>query len=672
MACILFILKVSSNECSVIQERLKSEYILLSDTANVHNLLHSMQNGYWKDINYTEQTRAAWQPYSHLQRLMKMSFAYQNKSFSLFQNKHLLKSIINGLTYWYSNKFLSENWWYNKIGKQHCLAKIAIVFDKELPLDIKNNIINDLADSTEDFTGQNLLWMAEEIIWKGILLNDISLVQKGAKKIQAIVLVSEEEGIAPDYSFRQHGPQLYSGGEGYGEPFLRSNIQWAYCLRESSCSYPDAKIDIISDYILDGCRWMIFNQNWDFQTTGRTLVRKGTLDASVLIHYLRLFTQVDPKKKNEYIDLINHIERKNTVSVIGNKAFTWSDYVVHRRKDYFFSIKMNSARTVRTENGNSENEKGFYLTDGGTTICTSGNEYISVFPCWNWTKIPGVTSRLQSQPPVFESWGVKGNTKFSGGLSDGNIGIAAYQMNQNDIQAKKAWFMFDDEIICMVSDIKNNSQDTIVTTLNQTSINGEVWNNSSEKSNNDNIFANKIWHDKIGYVLLQKDSLCLKAEKRKGDWSTIGAYPKETYSEEKIFELTKIHSNLNKSFTYILVPGVGLEFLKKYDSSHLKILFDTPECQAVHHKKNNIWSIVSHRAQMVNMDKNLSFTINNACLLMVKKQNDKLLIYIADPTQELETIDLEINYWGKSHKSTVMLPKGSDRGKTVKFELLIK
>ena len=63
----------------------------------------------------------------------------------------------------------------------------------------------------------------------------------------------------------------------------------------------------------------------------------------------------------------------------GDRPFWWSGYHVHRRKNYFFSIHMNSVRTALTERGNDENLKGGYLTDGATTIMIDGDEYLRIF-----------------------------------------------------------------------------------------------------------------------------------------------------------------------------------------------------------------------------------------------------------------------------------------------------
>lgn len=81
----------------------------------------------------------------------------------------------------------------------------------------------------------------------------------------------------------------------------------------------------------------------------------------------------------------------------------------------------------RTELVNEDNLKGFYMGDGATYIYRNGDEYLNVFPFWDWRKIPGVTSYESDAPvPSPRSYGThtRNETAFGpGGVTDGHTGM---------------------------------------------------------------------------------------------------------------------------------------------------------------------------------------------------------------------------------------------------------
>lgn len=662
-----------ANESDIILQRLKDVLITFNDTTHIRQLHEEMLNdGSWSSINYEDKANANWQPYTHLTNLQDMAMGYQDSTYSLFHDKGLLQSIRQGLIFWYDNKIVSRNWWYNKIGKQHCLAKIAIVMQKDLPIRFTNQIVDELSTTTEDFTAQNLIWLAEEIVWKGLLTKDTTLIQKGVHALQAVAVTSYTEGVMPDNSFRQHGPQLYSGGSGYGADFIYSNILWTYCLRETPFQFSAANIKTLSNYLLDGCRWMIMHKYWDFETAGRTFVRKGSLNAQLMSNYLSLFAKVDKSNNQQYLDFINHIEENKESLLVGNKVFHWSDYIVHRKKNYFFSVRMNSVRTYRTENGNKENVKGYYLADGCTNISVYGNEYESVFPSWNWTKLPGVTSRLMKDPPPFKSWGVPGNTSFVGGVSDGKTGIGVYDMDFDSIQVKKAWFMLEQEIVCMVSGLNHSTDDTLITTLNQTMRSGNIWiepvgaNGSIIKKENLNstLNAKKIWHNQIGYLIPNKETVRLISEKRLGDWRDIGSYKSPMYANQVVFELTRIHADTDESFTYMIVPGIEVKAFKTYQPS-VKIIRNDTVVQAIYHTRSHTYYLVMHQPQTIILGEKLTLYVDKPCLVMIKEYKKKLRLYLADPTQKCQQIQVKMIYKNCLAEKIVTMPSFPEAGETI-------
>ena len=526
----------ASDDIEVLKARLISEYTANIDTAGISALITSQSpDGTWNDVNYPDSSITVWQPETHVTRLRQMAAVYRAEKCSPAQNEALLKKISLGLTAWYRINPRSQNWWYNDIGKQLSLGPLGILLEDKLPKNLVDQIISDLADSFGDYTGQNKLWFSEQIVWKGCLSNDPQMLERGADAIKSGIQIYTTEGIMPDYSFRQHGAQLYSGG--YGLSFLSSIIKWAYRLRRLDIGLNDEQVKLLRNFISRGTLWMYRHQYIDFQTCGREIARRsGRERPDFLTGLLQEFAEVDTSQKSVYTAFEEAVRGNDNEALSGDSHFWWSDYHVHRRSTYFFSIHMNSVRTALTERGNDENLKGGYLTDGATTIMIDGDEYHNIFPCWNWSRLPGVTCPDRKVPPAPPLWGrMHGKTAFDGAVSDGTFGIAVYDMNHDSTQVKKSWFMFDDEIVCLAAGIKSTASDEIRTTLNQTERKTQVWlkepGTEARELNqpHETVPADWIWQGNVGYVIPGAPEISVSSRTVTGDWSEIGAYPAGTY-----------------------------------------------------------------------------------------------------------------------------------------------
>jgi hypothetical protein len=103
--------------------------------------------------------------------------------------------------------------------------------------------------------------------------------------------------------------------------------------------------------------------------------------------------------------------------------------------------------------------------------------YQDIFPVWDWQKIPGTTVE---QNGVFAgSPRRKGTKDFVGGVSDGQYGLAVFDLERDKLQARKAWFFFDREYVCLGAGITCRSQNQVITTANQCYLRGDVTTFSS-------------------------------------------------------------------------------------------------------------------------------------------------------------------------------------------------
>jgi len=75
---------------------------------------------------------------------------------------------------------------------------------------------------------------------------------------------------------------------------------------------------------------------------------------------------------------------------------------------------------------------------------------------------------------IHKEWGMPGATAFAGGVSDSLYGASAYELNFDSVTAKKAWFFFDKEVVCLGAGIRSKAKETVTTTVNQCWLNGSI------------------------------------------------------------------------------------------------------------------------------------------------------------------------------------------------------
>lgn len=641
------------------------------------------EQGAWPHINYQSKQRGSWEPAAHLSYVQTMAKAWQKPGSAFYHAPQLLTKIQLALNYWLENDFQCPNWWYPEIGVPMQLAPTLILMESELTAEQMAKGIKILDRSKIGMTGQNKVWQSGNVLLKALLLRDHETIQKAAKAIQEEMKVSLGEGIQPDGSFHQHGPQIQFGN--YGLAYVGDMIKWIRMLRNTPFYFDETKLSILRNYLLDGQQCITWKNQMDISACGRQLfVNAQTGKARSLTGFFRQMEILDPangevyKKANQY------------GSLVGNKHFWRSDFQVQRNLNYYFSIKMCSERVIGAESCNSENLQGYYLGDGATYLYQSGKEYENIFPYWDWKKIPGTTTQQDNDElPVLTAAGYRIKTNFVGGVSDQKNGIAAMDYNRNGLGAKKAWFIFNDQIVCLGADITSTSGTQVTTSVNQSFLNGEVIvKTKSEKilpaESSETCNPKWILHDKAGYFFPEGGNLKVETKTVTGSWNKVAAMYKDELIQSGIFKLWFEHgvNPLQQSYAYCIVPQATKEKMVQLASKpSFRIVKNQKEIQAVVSSDQQWGGVVFYQPGKTELFGGIQ--IDQPAVLMVEKEKDGLLLYVSDPTQKLE--QLQLTFKGKyqsenpscmvSHLQgssvlTISLPKADEAGKTVSMKLV--
>ena len=254
------------------------------------------EEGCWEDIDYTGEKNPHWRVVEHLTRLNHM--AYNGE----------IDGVIRGLEYWYQRERKDSNWWWNDIGFPMELAECGVALRRVLAPELKTKLINSFNSDVSDYwTGTNRAWLAQNVIVRGILEEDADLIEKGRKILEDNIFISKtgEEGIQYDFAFAQHGRQLYNNG--YGISLIVDSMKWIDVFAGTALAFPQEKIDILCNLLLDGNGRMGFCEVPDFNSIGRDIVRSFKQRDVRMRNYLDIIPVM--KKYSSRVDELDKFER---------------------------------------------------------------------------------------------------------------------------------------------------------------------------------------------------------------------------------------------------------------------------------------------------------------------------------------------------------------------------
>lgn len=638
------------------------------------NLALFQENGSFSDIDYDDTQMTNWTPIKHIERLSDFVYAYTNEKNKYYQNEDLYQKIVKGLEYWYDVDSESDNWWHNQISEPQKLGVLLIqmrIGKKQIPQELETKILKRIQETGGDpakWTGANRTDIALHWIYRSCLTQNEADLKTAIDNVFNPVVYTTEEGFQHDNSYFQHGEQLYIGG--YGDEILKGVTQVASYALGTQYQLDKEKVELLSKFMRETYYRTVRGQNMSFDVVGRSVSRPGLLNKQTTATYAKRMIDIDPTHADEYKAIIARLNRKQPADYQVTASHTHyfrGDYSLHVRPQYNFDVRLASTRTKKCEYGNKENLKTYFMSDGCTNITQTGDEYFNIFPVWNWCHIPGTTApQLEKVPMDPKAWGVLGTSTYAGGVSDSIYGATAYAyMDTNpevNTGAKKSWYFFDNEVVCLGAGIQSTSTYPVHTTVNQCFLKGGILVDKGDKeetlANGSHTLQAPQWvlHDKIGYFFPQKEEVFLTAQTQSGRWYDINTSKSKKEEKMDVFTLGINHGVGPKdgSYAYIVVPGkTSAQEMKAYQKKNaIEILSNNPKIQAVRNTKLNVWMVTFFEAGTFT-HKELSVTVDKPCILMIKDITSKSAnLHIADPGQTQSPIQVELKIGKKKQTLT--------------------
>lgn len=693
--------------------------------AKVADIWSSMDTGagrtnLWNDASLQYSSTSSEYIYRNYAKLRTMATALKSHTSTYYGNATLKADILSAIDFMHQNWFNASkssyaNWWPWMIGGPRGYSDLVVLMYEDMSAQQITNytatVDHFLPAVRERDTGANRTDEALIIVLRGIIGKDSAKIAQGRDALSfagksVFDYVTHGDGMYEDGSFVQHDDIAYTGT--YGAVNLSGIVALMELLSGSTWQVTDPASANVVQWIFDAYEPVLHKGNMADFVSGRGIARdyasrSGGLNVIATIARAAKFASSGDaatiksmvKAVYEQDVLGDFYSRQSRVSSIvvlqsiiedGSVAakpalvqhfdFANMDRTMHRRPDFSFGVSRSSNRIARFEYVNSENGKGWHTGDGHTYLYDGDiNQYLDGYwPTVNWKRLPGTTVDARSRNTASGS-GTRPTATWSGGTTmDGLYGISGMMLEgtYDTLRAKKSWFMFDDEVVAVGSDIDSTDNRTIETIVenkklttagtNALTVNGVQkpstlgWSETLSGVERIHLEGN-VAGTSVGYYFPEATTLKALRASRTGSWSEINGHSGSTDTITKNYmTLWFDHgkSPVDAAYSYVLLPGISQSGLEAYGNNpDITLIENTPYAHSVRENTLgmtgvNFWTNTYHKSGDI--------TSNKQASVMMKETAGGLTLSVSDPTfVNNGTIEVEVLRSGYDKVS------GSDR-----------
>ena len=655
------------NDLAVIRQRVIAELFTNTVADNqVETILAKMrEDGSFPGIDYADlSTTAGFPQQRHIGDLLYLARVYQSKTSKYYHSKQLMETIEKGLRYWAKNDYVGDNWHDSQITVPTILINLMLVMGNELP--------NDLVEKLQPIIGRANMSASgarpsgDRIVIAGILAKNM-LFRENFAEFEKVIKIIEgeikfstgERGIQHDYSFH-HRPDRVNNTTSYGYgKYANAFGEWLVYVNGTKYQFSKAKINQLVDYYIDGItKQLVYGVYEDVSVKNRDITSKNNFQPRGTLEIERLLVGTDYRKA-ELEELIRLRKGTAKPSKSFAKFFWQTEHFVFQRPNFYTTVRMFSTRNANMEMPyNGPGKPTHHRADGTNYLVLKGNEYHNIWPVYDWQKVSGTTVLQKPKLHGPEDIQKKGLTRFVGAVNDDLYGAVAFDFKSphDMVEAKKSWFFFDEEYVCLGTDIRSESKLSVATTINQVLLKGDVaimQDGNKAVLPSGNRVAEKvkwIYHDRIGYIFPNPTKINVSNQNESGTWASITDQKnisKEPVNEQ-VFKLWFDHGGrpTKAGYQYIVVPDVDQSKLMETSQNNrsIKILSNTDSVQAVLHGKLNMLQAAFYQAAELKVTPTFSLKMDSQGMAMVKMDGSRIkTICVADPSRQLSRMSITVS-----------------------------
>ena len=664
-AVLMFFLPLSGDDFKQLREQFVALTVsgcTAADDAAARNALSRQRpDGTFTDVDYADDDGGRWDLRRHWHALNALARSWRFSRTGLAGDQRLRDAVIRGIGNWAAKGYVNHNWWYQSIGIPLMSTQTILTMGDALPAETLRKFRPILDRSKIGMTAQNRLHLATIHFLKGVIYRDAKMVNEGRAVILEEVAFAKpkHEGLQADFSFHQHYAQMQFGN--YGLAFLATGSLWSGVMKGTCFAFPLEKRRLLSDYFENGMRWVIFRDLFDFNACGRQIVGPAQTEkaAGVRSAMLRQFDMPDEKTAERIAGFF-----ADTGKLSGNRYFFRSDFMVHRRENFYFSVKMCSRRVIGSESTNFENQLGRHTAAGVFQLLRKGDEYLKIMPLWNWRRLPGLTalqdaSSLRSPDKYYYN-----RSGLVGGVSDGHDGAVMFGLETDGISARKSAIALGQNIVLVGSAITATADFPVNTTVDSrwyrtpvevtAADGGKI--TLTEPGEQHLKSVTQIRHDGLEYRFPLPTSLVIEIANRRADWTVIQpSYKNQRPVEGKVLTIYLDHGIQPRNADYCFqIAPVG-------DSAKLSRLPGDAGCHAVFDPAGKSGVALFYTPGKVELPGFGTLEAFQPAAVLIRDG----VFFVADPMQERKVFRFRLG----GRKLEVALPQGVRAGESVRLPL---
>ena len=374
-----------------------------------------------------------------------------------------------------------------------------------------------------------------------------------------------------------------------------------------------------------------------------------------------------------YVDVMEDKRIEATDEVLGAHCYAMSDSLTLLGPSFGLALSMSSSRTNKYQAeqyhyAETEKDLGAYngnlwfARDGMLTLYT--NNYQMPDNYWDYVnamRVPGTTVDNRDRTNMYVI-PYNGITNYAGAAAIGNNAVAAMLLANNnaeylsDLRAKKAWFVFDNKIVCLGADI-NSSTVPDAEKITENSNIETVIENVFVKETTEFQFGTEDYRKLTNKEVAYDNGLAMFVFQYGGIYvpSTNNGTLKTKLNKTDIgnyIELWLEHGLTVEggSYEYAIYPFADnmkaanfYEIVGSSETVDYEVIANTADVQAVKDKASDTTGYVFWKGGSIN-----GITVNFACTVLVKVVDNQVTIAISDfshnsPDNKTETATVTID-----------------------------
>lgn len=569
-------------------------------------------DGTWPDIDYANNDIVNWDPMLHLDRLHTLVLCYTTKNNDLYRNRSLKNDIVKVYRAWLAKSPVSRNWFPNQISVPNKMANIILLLKTD---DVIDSVLN-VSDKASAFnivhkayiprsinqgtnTGANRIDRASITLRSAVVEEDEALAQEPVGAISDVIKMvgPTTEGIQRDYSFHQHGPQLYMGGYGLNTWKFVDMFAW---VDGTSLAFSNSYFKLLTDLMLNGYARLTRGKTIHPAAAGRQVTFLNGISTSAVLSAVNKMLQLNSDYRRQeliaYQQELDAAWKGRVFEKLENASYFYaSDAAAYHSSQLSVFIKTSTPSTFQPETGNRSGLKNLHLADGTQFFVKNGDEYLNTLPFLNWRNLPGTTTAVNStyslKPAV--DWGVSGTAVNVGGASNAGSLLSFMDYARNRVSEKKTWVAVDGQIIYLGANVTAPaSVGLIMSSVNQVQSTGRVVYSDGANAlelNSDYRASSGIswiWHNGLAYYFPVAVNLSFGTRAVSASWDEINAGLTQAVSVKNMFSLSVNHgvSPQGRNFHYVVKSADAPELVKPADLTGLTVSRNDPSAQVVRYE----------------------------------------------------------------------------------------